>query len=266
MSNLHNNVSLNDIIHTIQDYYGQLFLKSKKIEILTMFRGDLNLLENITKFINSSSKEIEELNINITWVCNSECEQFKRAIRKNSQINKRINIRQGSDLGGHNKDDYLAGDIHYKIGSAYDDYFRKSNADIIITLEDDVLPLEKNAISKLLLSLIQHPSAAIVCATYESRHISQYCKMEGVSIGHLIGEKSGLLMNNIKNTGLKEMSWVGGGFTAYDLSIFMNINNFASEFSYTSPIGWDIFLSNHARKSGKSVLLDTNIFCDHIYT
>lgn len=255
--------SMVNITDVLENYYRQLFLKSYKIEILTMFRGDFNFLENMSKFIDNSKDEIEYLDINITWVCNSDCSQFKGDIHRKAKINNRITVHQGGELGGWDRNDYFAGNTHFNIGDMYDAYFRKSKADILITLEDDVIPVTENAIKKLLLSLIEHPTAAIVCAVYESRHQSQYLNKDGASIGFLLGEYDSPLIKSIANTGLREMSWVGGGFTAYDKRVFTDINHLSSEFSSTSTIGWDILLSNSARGVGRSVLLNTDIFCDH---
>jgi len=130
------------------------------------------------------------------------------------------------------------------VGDLYNIVIPEVTERYIITLEDDVVP-PLNGIDLLL----DKPENAVVYGlSYMSRH-GGYAVSDG-DVFHRIKEKQ---------EGIQEVQAIGGGFTLWNHTAFINIKR---DRPYK---GWDDWLCAKIRSDGGRVYCNFNILCEHLY-
>lgn len=253
-----------NISNTISGYYTNIFFKNvAKISIITLFRGNLFFLENITKFL---LENITTTNFNIVWVVNCNNLDFIKQIQiKQKELCNKLNINVdiilNEDLGGHNNTNYLKGP-HKEIASIYNTIFFNETSNFAITLEDDVTP-PSGGIDNLIESFAKIKDVAAVAGIYVDRFNSIYNGKNNLICGDLIDQNSidDKLITCIKNQGIKPALNIPGGFTIYNTDIIkknLPINCIVND---GILVGWDWYLSG---KMKNRIYFNTDILCDHL--
>jgi len=232
-----------------------------KIEIATQFRGSDLFLSNILNFLHSEKDFIDNMSVKLTWYINSKNEIFLQKIKKAANSFNDIDIMYLDDIGGHNINKYLDASIHSNISQNYSDIFSNSQSDILITLEDDMVPPPGSL--SLLYNYFINPgrdNAGSIACLYEDRgcHLDN---IRGLVCGENISGKRDSI-GDIANTGCIPYNRVPGGFTAFDTNIvkkFLPLNIFNIEFT-----GWDWKISRDMLDNNIQPLLCTDILCDHL--
>lgn len=229
------------------------FYKEKTCNILTLFRGNFSLLENIDNYIFN-----ENINypFKLTWVINSIDEKFISEVKRRSNKYKDIRVITNKEfikLSNHYYDHR-----HEYITEKYNSLFSEITDDYICTFEDDMVP-QKNTFNLLYEKIIKDNNIGAVGAIYNSKDdnnlaccIFKECK-DRIPTQLSIG------------LGYMEADRTGGGFTIWDNKKISNILPIIfTRYSENNVEGWDWFLSRKLRENNYKILINTDIESDHL--
>lgn len=225
--------------------------------IITLFRGDTDLLNNIGDFLEN---EYFNLPVELTWVVNSSDKKFIKRVRKRAEAFNDIRIIINEDF--FPTSNYWDG-RHTFVGEIYSKLFKNNSSKYIITLEDDMIP-PKGGISKLIKNILRDPERiGAVGSLYRDKNHPQNANAD---FGN---EKwASVNLDRLRNTGLQTPLKVGGGFTIW------NTDHIRSSYPITvTPVldgelviyeGWDWYLGKTIINKGKELLIDTDLYCEHL--
>jgi hypothetical protein len=234
----------------------------ENIEIVTLFRGNKNFLSNITNFLESERAFINRYKPKITWVVNSNNQDFIDYTIAMSKAFDNINIAINDDIGGHNVDNYFDANIHAPISDIYNDVFLNTRSDALITLEDDVIPCSNGL--EMLYSQFCSPSDKRIGAIggiYIDRGYKEIHGKSNIVCG-IDADGARRLFNETVNSGRIPYNCIPGGFTIYDSALVkqcLPINRFREEYT-----GWDWKVSQTLINSNIELYIDTDIVCNHL--
>jgi|GEM_PF-4344912 len=255
--------SIEKITAVISNYYIEMFkCKPLGIGIITLFRGNIQLLRNIFKFYNTNLNTIH--NINLTWIVNSSNILFRGLTRlAKYKLQKKYNIDiliiYNKAISKRSKDNYFT-DVHSDIGKIYTEVLADQNSRSVIILEDDVTPPD-DGINLLINSFFDNTDASAIAAVYIDRNALQYAN-EGEKVCGKFEDDvhNNLAYNLISNSGIYRADRIPGGFTIYNTSHVKA--NLPVYYDAETRVGWDWLLSSRLLKSG-NLYLDTDISCIH---
>lgn len=229
------------------------FLETKTCSILTLFRGDLNLLESVDNYLSS-----ENINMSLIWVINSSDDTFIETARELSKKYNDIRIvvnRSSFQI----TPEYYDG-RHEFIGNIYSKIFPSISTDYIITLEDDIIP-PKNGIMSLFNSIKRLNKCGGIAGIYPSRDVNGLiCGLFKNSNRH-----RRLPLNYINNIGQIEAIRFGGGFTIWNNAALREVYPIKCiRKSDNDIVGWDWNTTNKLIEKEYSLYIDTDIICEHL--
>ena len=232
----------------------QAFLQDEPtLNILTMFRGNYEYLENIRYYLH---REYFPCDVSITWVLNTPDQNFKECAAKYAEDFN--DIRVITNMETLELTDNYYDFRHEYVSSKYADLLPNISDTFILTLEDDMIP-PKGSLVKLYNSLYFEPTAGASSAIYKSKDEPELaCCITKYSTERL---PLSLLQNYGTVGGLR----TGGGLTLWRNEAIEE--SFPVKFTRTSPTvveGWDWYLSRKLIENGHKILLHTDIVCEHI--
>jgi len=145
--------------------------------------------------------------------------------------------------------------IHTHVASLYNTALRAIDADVIVTIEDDVIP-PRDALPALLAPLQPWTSTAGVAAVYPSRDNP---RVANVALEKLEWKRMLLLSAMPANT-LWPVGMVAGGCTAWNAATLHRM----LPLQISPRLGWDGNLCARLNQSGYRLLLATGIRCAHL--
>jgi len=145
--------------------------------------------------------------------------------------------------------------IHTHVASLYNTALRGMNADVIVTIEDDVIP-PRDALPTLLAPLQPWTSTAGVAAVYPSRDNP---RVANVALEKLEWKRM-LLLSALPASTLWPVGMVAGGCTAWNAATLHRM----LPLQISPRLGWDGNLCARLNQSGYRLLLATGIRCAHL--
>lgn len=158
---------------------------------------------------------------------------------------------------------------HRHVPGLYNCILPHVNADMILTLEDDVVP-PRNAFINLIESFICGQKTGAVSAVYPSRAGGN--KIVG-AFGDMTGSKPErdywrnlLTTEDIDNAeGLIDVKFIGGGFALWHNALIKRFMPFQFLNWYGKASGWDSQISRNIRTAGYKLFVNPKIKCEHKY-
>ena len=145
--------------------------------------------------------------------------------------------------------------IHTHVASLYNAALRAIDADVIVMIEDDVIP-PNNALPTLLAPLQPWTSTAAVAAVYPSRDNP---RVANVSLEKLAWQRMPHLSDLPAST-LSPVGMVAGGCTAWNAPSLRRM----LPLQISPRLGWDGDLCARLNQAGYRLLLATGIRCTHL--
>lgn len=223
------------------------------MNIVTLFRGDFDYLENIYGYLRD---EAFPCPVKITWVLNTPDPDFKK--RATLLASEFPDVRIITNKETLELTDNYYDFRHEYVTQKYAQLLPTISDTFILTLEDDIVP-QNGSLVKLFNSLFSDVDVGAAAGIYKSSVnpklaccITKYAE-------------NSLEIENLRNYGIMDANRTGGGFTLWRTeAIETSFPIIFTRSSDTLVEGWDWYLSRKLIENEYRISLHTDIECGHL--
>jgi hypothetical protein len=149
---------------------------------------------------------------------------------------------------------------HQHVAALYNDAFARVAEDLILTFEDDTIPREPDALTRLLDGLDIDCAIGAIGGAYETRqHAGVVCaarsreRWTDCPVASELGDEA------------QEVGYIGGGFSLYPRWALREAIPVRARRTEAGDLrGWDAWVCESMRQAGFRVVLHEGVRCDHL--
>lgn len=234
----------------------------RKHTILTLFASNREAV--FERVMNWYKRAELPPNTAIMWVDNSS-DRYKQQLLQEMAValqkarHEPLDIRVVADASRMNTSaaDYVW-EKHRHVGTLYNRALAELSSEVVVTLEDDVIP-PLDGLRRLVQPILPWGQVAAVSGVYPSRDAPDCC------VASTSAERwERLRLAEVSGEPFMDVSMVGGGFTAWHLPVMKQHALPLRRVSEPVSMGWDGAACTALSKAGYKVQLATSVRCEHV--